>query len=186
MADARYLLKPADIREAIAWRLAGVSGAEISALACVLRPLAADFREDRAEVASVLNDLRPTDCRRAWSLACAVLADDALRLGDLATFWAAGCEVVVAARNSRRAASRTGDQLSALIGEHLRHRPDVEGPALFNHFGSMAGPHHEVLTDFFGGVLSFVPRPGRDIADIEEHAFCARVSRLRNHVCALA
>lgn len=99
----RALLTADDIATAIAWRLEGIPAAEIEDIAAALRPLATDFREARPEVAAVLADLRrPGDRRDAWGLACAVLADDAHRRGDLSGFWSAGHVVAEAARQGRR------------------------------------------------------------------------------------
>lgn len=183
----RRLTTEADIRDAIDWRLAGVGKREIGALASLLRPLADDFREDRPEVAAVLRDLRPRGRRGAWSLACAILARDAWQRNNLFLAWSAGFEVVMARRNAGRGGMpRNFDQLSGLIVEHLAHQPEITGPALFAHFGELAGPGREVLVDFDGELLAFVPKPGWACKEISEHVFCARVSRLKNHVSALA
>lgn len=101
--SGRSLLTADDLRAAIAWRIEGIPRAEIEAIAAALRPLADDFREDRPAIAALLADLRrPGDRRDAWGLACAVLADDAARRGDLSGFWSAGFVVAEAARQGRR------------------------------------------------------------------------------------
>ena len=99
----RALMQPADILAAIAWRLDGIPAGDVEVLALALRPLAPEFHEDRSEVAAILDDLHyPNDRRAAWSLACAVLADDAGQRRDWSMCWAAGFEVMKALLQGQR------------------------------------------------------------------------------------
>ncbi|MFA7268720.1 MAG: hypothetical protein WC073_05200 [Sterolibacterium sp.] len=137
----RCLLQPADIGSAIAWRLENMPAGDVEALVLVLRPLAADFREDNPKVAAILRDLHyPNDRRGAWSLACAVLADDGGRRKDWSMFWAAGFEVMKAlqqgqrgSHGNRRAISEApADELDAELAEYLADQPAIGADALFD------------------------------------------------------
>lgn len=153
--SGRRLRQEADIRSAINWRLRGVPTGDMEVLAEALRPLAEDFREDRAELEAIIGDLRyPGDRRAGWSLACAILAYDADRRGDMLLFFKAGFEVAKAMDQSRRGHHHNRqrisppDALDALIAEHLKNHPSISVGALFKHFSEMAGSVHEVLADF--------------------------------------
>lgn len=147
--SGRSLLTQSDIEAAVDWRLAGISATEIDAIARALDPFAADFREDRPEVAAVLADLRrPGDRRDPWSLACAVLAADAMLRGDAEIFFSAGFEVVGALRQSRRGQhhNRVGRPLDAL--DTLIAAESMPAARMFAEFASLAEPDHDVLYGF--------------------------------------
>lgn len=131
----RCRLTTADVAAAIAWRLDGIDAVEIDTLTKVLRPLAADFRESRPEVAQVLADLRrPGDRRGGWSLANAILARDAERCGDVAEFILAGIAVI---ESMRRSLSNSGKQRSPLKPKMRMlkaERPDLSPVAAFDAF----------------------------------------------------
>lgn len=152
-ASAKHLLQEADVLAAVRWRLAGVPTEDVESLAEVLQPLARDFREDRPEVMVILSDLRyPGDRRGAWTLACAVLAQDAASRNDFRTFWAAGVEVVKAMQQGRRGThgNRVAvivDALDDLISAHLANTPHITANVLFDRFTGLAGMCHEVLAD---------------------------------------
>lgn len=143
--SGRSLLTADDLRAAIAWRIEGIPADEIEAIAAALRPLADDFREARSEVAAVLADLRrPGDRRDAWGLACAVLADDAARRGDLSGFWSAGLVVVEAARQGRRM-PQTRSPLTEPMRQFRRANPDCSPDQAFAAFRDGAG---DVVTKY--------------------------------------
>lgn len=147
--SGRSLLTQGDIEAAVDWRLAGISATEIDAIARALDQFAADFREDRPEVAAALADLRrPGDRRDPWSLACAVLAADAMLRSDAEIFFAAGFEVVGALRQSRRGQhhNRAGRPLDAL--DTLIAAESMPSACMFAEFASLAEPDHDVLYGF--------------------------------------
>lgn len=152
--SGRRLLSELDIEDALRWRFSGWSPTEIASIALRLRRFAEDFRDSRPEVAAEIANLRrPGDRRSPWSLACAVLADDAARQGDVTGYWAAGIEVVSAFRQSRRGShgnhvqAPTEDALDALIKDYLKVDPDYVAGTLFNDFTAMASGFHQVLAD---------------------------------------
>jgi len=137
----RCLMQPEDIEAAIAWRLENIPAGDIETLALVLRPLAADFREDHPKVAAILRDLHyPNDRRDAWSMACAAIADDAGRRKNWSIFWAAGFEVLKAllqgqrgSHGNRQATSGTPeDKLDAELAAYLTDHPAIGPDALFD------------------------------------------------------
>lgn len=137
--SGRALLTIDDIESAIAWRLAGIPDEEVGAIGAALWPLAKNFREDRPRVARVLADLRrPGDRRGGWSLACACLAREAERRGDLHRFAAAVAEVVTSLRQARRGKhfnrkqSPDADALDDLIADYRRECPGMSPSALFD------------------------------------------------------
>jgi hypothetical protein len=152
--SGRRLNQPADIEDALEWRLAGLSIAELEALTDALRPFADDFREDRPEVAALLADLHlPGDRRSEWSLACAVLAWDGLRRNDALAFGIAIAEVMAAMKQGMRGShtnrkTHVADALDDLIDEHLGNQPGMTANSLFDYFSTMAGALHEVLVEF--------------------------------------
>lgn len=130
----RCRLTTADVAAAIAWRLDGISAVEIVTLTEALRPLAADFRESRPEVAQVLADLRrPGDRRDAWSLANAILARDARKLGDVEGFLLSGFAVIEAMRQGRRS-DRSRSPLTTPMREFKRAHPDSSPDEAFGAF----------------------------------------------------
>ncbi|MBK8760423.1 MAG: hypothetical protein IPM03_08300 [Sulfuritalea sp.] len=185
----RRLLSELDIEDALRWRFSGLSAAEIAAVADQLRPFAEDFRDARPEVAAVLAALRrPSDRRSPWSLACAVLADDAARQGDITGYWAAGIEVVSAFRQSRRGShgnhvqAPTEDALDALIKDYLEVDPDYVAGTLFNDFAAMAGGHHRVLADFDEDGDELVCQLVHDdirLANVGRDEFARRLQKVR-------
>lgn len=182
--SGRSLLTQGDIEAAVDWRLAGITADEVDAIAHALDPFAADFREDRPEVATVLSDLRrPGDRRDPWSLACAVLAADALLRGDAAIFFSAGFEVVGALRQSRRGQhhNRAGccslDALDTLIAAE-----SLPADRMFAEFASLAEPCHDVLLGYDkddGEIICRLDPEDERLTRIGWDEFNLRVERLR-------
>lgn len=149
--SGRCLVQRRDIDEAIRWRLRGLDEDDVAAIARRLRPLAADFTDRRREVAAVLAGLRRMGDRRApWSLACAILAEEAALSGDVDGFWSAGLEVLNAQRQSRRGRHnhrnvRPADNLDRLIAKHL---PVVSAATMFDLFAEWAGGMLVTLADY--------------------------------------
>lgn len=146
----------ADVAAAVAWRLAGISEADVEALADVLRPFAGDFSESRPEVMAILSDLhRPGDRRGARTLAAAVLARDAERRGDIAGFLLAGFEVLGSFQQSQRRKHHNrdiplhqDDALDKLIRKYISVDPDIASITLFKDFAAQAGGFNKVLVEF--------------------------------------
>lgn len=188
-APGKYLLTESDVVAAVAWRLDGIPDAEVVTLAATLRPLADDFREARPKVARLLADMRrPGDRRGAWSLACAILARDARRRGEVELSLLAGFEVVKALQQGRRgshANRRAGtapDALDELVAEHLGRNPDVDTDVLFNHFAAIGCALHEVLVEFDQDLDELVCQltPGAEqLTNIDRAEFSRRVHRAR-------
>jgi hypothetical protein len=133
--SGRCRLTTADVAAAIAWRLDGISAVEIATLTEALRPLAADFRESRPEVAQVLADLRrPGDRRGAWSLANAILARDAQRRGDVTEFILAGIAVIESMRRSLSNSGKRRSPLKPKMRQLKAVHPDLSPVAAFNAF----------------------------------------------------
>lgn len=185
----KYLLTKSDVIAAVAWRLDGIPDAEVVTLAATLRPLADDFREARPKVARLLADMRrPGDRRGAWSLACAILARDAGRRGEVELSLLAGFEVVKALQQGRRgshANRRAGtapDALDELVAEHLGSNPGVDTDVLFNHFAAIGCALHEVLVEFDQDLDELVCQliPGAEqLTNIDRAEFARRVHRAR-------
>lgn len=187
--SGRCLLTEADVRAAIDWRLSEVPAGDVDALTIVLRPLAGDFREDRAEVAAVVADLRyPGDRRSAWSLVCAVLALDAAGRHEPATFWAAGLEVVRSlqqgqrGRHFNRQAAPAPDALDHQIAEFLADHPDASANTVFDCFAEVANGRHQILIEFDEGKDELVCLLGIDadaLTNVGRDEFYRRVRRGR-------
>lgn len=174
----RCLNRPDDIEAAIDWRLAGLSIAELEAIADALRPFADDFREDRPEVAALLADLhQPGDRRSEWSLACAVLAWDSLRRWDILTFGITIAEVASAMRQSKRGQKR-GSPLTPIIEEFRRNQPGATSEQAFEHFIGIAeasGNSHEVIADYSPVRDSLILHDGPEIS---RESFCRQYRRI--------
>lgn len=112
--SGRSLLTQGDIQAAVRWGLAGTSAGLIDDIARALEPLAGDLCEDRHEVAAVLRDLCSTEGRSAWLIACAALARDAERRGDVHAFASAVVELVDAMRQSERRSGKLGPVAQAI------------------------------------------------------------------------
>lgn len=178
-----------DLRAAIAWRIEGIPDAEIATLAAMLRPFASDFREARPKVARLLADMRrPGDRRGAWSLACAILAQDAMQHGEVELFLLAGFEVVKALHQGRRgshANRRAGpapDALDELVAEHLGSNPGADTDVLFNHFAAIGSALHEVLVDFDQDrdeLVCQLTADAEQLTNIDRAEFARRVHRAR-------
>ena len=185
----KHLLNKSDVTAAVAWRLDGIPSAEVATLATMLRPFAGDFREARPEVARLLADMRrPGDRRGAWSLACAILARDAGRRGDVELLLLAGFEVVKALQQGRRgshANRRAGtapDALDKLVAQHLGSNPGVDTDVLFNHFAASGCALHEVLVEFDQNLDELVCQLTPDaeqLTNIDRAEFARRVRRAR-------
>lgn len=147
------LARTEDILEAASWCLSDIPPGDVSLLASVLRPYANDFTEDRPEVAAILKDLRyPRNRKSSWSLACAILAQDALDRDDTATFWASGIEVLKAMQQGKRGGhhnrnTHAPDALDSCIVEYLSDFPGIAPEQIFLSFIGMANSLHEVLVE---------------------------------------
>lgn len=186
---ARSLLLADDVRAAIAWRLAGMPEAEVLALSDALRPLAGDFREDNPRVSALLADLhRPGDRRGPWTLACAVLSEDAMRRGDANLFWSAGIEVVQAMRQGRRGShpkprsSTVPDALDALLQDYLERGNPATVDAVLRHCESIASGLSPVVADVDSDrrivVCTLTPR-SKKLTDVSEHELSKRLRRAK-------
>ena len=188
-AGTGTLLTADDIAAAVAWRTDGIGTDEIAALAATLRPYASDFRASRPDVAAILGDLRrPGDRRGPWSLACALLALDARRRGDVDSFWAAGLEVVKSMQQGRRGShgnriTQPVDALDALITAEIRETPGLTASAMFDRCAARAGVFQEVLIEYVKARDELVCQlaPGAEsFTDIGRAEFERRVRRARH------
>ena len=171
----RALLAADDLRAAIAWRIEGIPATEIEAIAAALRPLAADFRETRPEVAAVLADLRrPGDRRGAWSLACAVLARDAEMRGDMYQF-AAAVAVLASSIDQRDRSSGDRSPLTPLMRDFKENHPGLTSEQAFAHFAALGGAEHEVIAGFSGIDDALIFHDGRRLS---HESFCRQYRRL--------
>jgi hypothetical protein len=171
--SGRSLLTADDLRAAIAWRIDGIPAIEIEAIATALRPLAADFRETRPEVAAVLADLRrPGDRRGAWSLACAVLARDAEMRCDLYQF-AAAVAVLASSLDQRDRSIGDRSPLTPLMRDLKKSRPGLKSDQAFAYFAGLCSGSHEVIAGFSDDAL--VLHDGRRLS---RDSFCRQYRRL--------
>ncbi|MCX7172210.1 MAG: hypothetical protein NTY41_18545, partial [Proteobacteria bacterium] len=164
-------MQPSDITAAIAWRLENIPADDVEALALVLRPLAADFREDEPRVATILQDLHyPNDRRGSWSLACAVLADDAGRRGDLSLFLLAGIEAVRAMQQGRNG-KKDRHPLTSIMRKFKTKYPDLTSEQAFDHF---SGLEDDVIADYASWNDSLILH---DAPDLSRESFCRQYRR---------
>ena len=171
--SGRSLLSVDDLRAAIAWRIEGIPATEIEAIAVALRPLAADFREARPEVAAVLADLRrPGDRRGAWSLACAILAQDAEMRGDMYQF-AAAVAVLASSLDQRDRSIGDRSPLTPLMRDFKTSRPGMKSEQAFAYFAMLCSGSHEVIAGFSDDAL--VLHDGRRLS---RDSFCRQYRRL--------
>lgn len=119
--SGRSLLTQGDIEAAVRWGLAGTSAGLIDDISRALEPFAGDLCEGRLEVAAVLRDLCSTEGRSAWLIACAALALDAERRGDVHAFASAVVELVDAMRQSERRSGKLGPVAQAIQDAKARH-----------------------------------------------------------------
>jgi len=182
-SSGRSVLTADDITAAVAARLEGVPAADVLILAKQFRPLAGDFREDRPEVQELLNQMTG-GAKRAWSLACAVIADDARRRGNIAKSVLFGFAVVDALRQTERAKLHTEDALSQWIRDKTAARPELihrpselwaiaVAEAIESQDGIFDG--YKSLAD----AIDYETRPGGRWKEIDKGSFCRRLSRVR-------
>lgn len=118
-----------DVLAAAEWCLSGIPAEEVRVMGEVLRPLASRFSEDDPEVSAVLADMRyPRNRKSSWSLACAILVEDAWARDDVEAFWAAGIEVLKAWQQGKRGKHhnrnvRTQDALDVRIAAYRADFP---------------------------------------------------------------
>lgn len=185
-ARVKRLAREADIIEAAEWCLANIPPSDVQVLASILRPLTDNFAEDRAEVATILKDLRyPRNRKSSWSLACAVLALDAWYRSDTATFWAAGIEVLKAMQQGRRGTHHNrnihiADQLDNCIVEYLSDFPRATPAEIFLSFSDIAGCCHEVIIEHEQDTDELVCQLDQDsenLTNVGREEFSRRVRR---------
>lgn len=183
------LLTADDIAAAVAWRTDGIGTDEIAALAATLRPYASDFRASRPDVAAILGDLRrPGDRRGPWSLACALLALDARRRGDVDGFWAAGLEVVKSMQQGRRGShgnriASQADALDALIAAEIRENRGLTASAMFDRCAARASVLQDVLIEYAkerNELVCQLSPEAESFTDIDRAEFERRVRRARH------
>lgn len=183
----KYLLTKSDVIAAVAWRLDGIPDTEVATLTKILLPFAGNFREARPKVARLLADMRrPGDRRGAWSLACACLAREAERRGDIYLFAATVAEVVKSmqqagrGKHSNRKVRPAADALDDLIMDYRHECPDLSPNALFDLVAQSTTS--DVLVEFDQDQDELVCQldPGDDkLTNVDRVEFGRRVHRAR-------
>lgn len=123
------------------------------------------------------------DRRDLFSASCALLVLLANARSDAALLFQAGYGVIESYRQAQRAMRpRRSDALNELIRQYLDEIPDIGPKELWDDFTRQASDgFSDTLVDFNEDdrVLSFVPRTGAKMEDIDFVAFRKRVQRVR-------
>lgn len=172
----RTLISPDDILAAARHRLRNWSPGQIEAGIAALSSQDGRHGDRSAWVV-------PSDRRDPSSATSALLVLLANARDDAALLFQAGYGVIESYRQAQRATGpRRSDALNELIRQYLDEMSDIGPKELWDDFtGQASDGFSETLADFDedGQVLSFVPRPGAEMEDIDFVAFRKRVQRVR-------
>lgn len=175
----RFLITQADILDAARYRLRGWTPSQIEE--GVAAAASAIASQDGLQSAGE-HLVRAKDRGDPWSAFCALICLLADTRGDTALLYRAGYEVIDGYRQAQRAAGpKASDALNELIRGRMDVLPDAGPRELWDEFVRLAeDAFHAVLVGFdeAAGVLSYEPRPGAKLADIDFVAFRRRVQRI--------
>lgn len=184
---SRRLATTADILDAARWRLRAWPAARIKAGVALVAGLVARgaaIEEDEPAAADVLDSV--ADGRDPWGAMCALAILHAEAVGDVDLLYQAGFEVMVAHQQARRASTRHhGDDLDVLILANITEMPDVTPVDLWQAFTEQAGDDCDgTIAEFNAATdtLSYAPRPGAMLRDIQFVTFRRRVQRLKKYL----
>ncbi len=175
----RLLITQADILEAARYRLRGWTPSQIEE--GVAAAASAIASQDGLQSAGE-HLVRAKDRGDPWGAFCALICLLADTRGDTALLYRAGYEVIDGYRQAQRAARpKASDALNELIRGRMDILPGVSPRELWDEFADLAETtFHAVLVGFdeAAGVLSYEPRPGAKLVDIDFVAFRRRVQRI--------
>lgn len=187
--SGRHLITLDEIVAAVDKRLADWPPQMIDAWTEALRVVADDFRDDRPEVETILADIQADNPgRHPWPTACALLARDACRRGDVVLAMSAGVEVLAAEVQARRASNpRGGDALDDLLLGYVRGGffPKETWDDLVRRVKEWEVDENELVEGVIAehdqekNELVYVPKSGTECKNIGFPAFRRRMQRLK-------
>lgn len=175
----RLLITQADILEAARHRLRGWTPSQIEE--GIAAAASAISSQDGLQSAGE-HLVMAKDRGDPWGAFCALLCLLADTRGDTDLLYRAGYKVIDGYRQAQRAAGpKASDALNELIRGRMDDQPDVGPRELWDKFTDTAeNTFNAVLVGFdeAAGVLSYEPRPGAKLVDIDFVAFRRRVQRI--------